>query len=41
MFGEPGKWRPADDLLENTERGIETFLRLGDVVAQRPASGFT
>jgi len=35
VFGEPGAWRPADDVLEKTSAGTETFLRLGEVVARR------
>jgi phosphatidylserine decarboxylase len=34
VFGEVGKWRPADDILEHTAKGIETLVRLGDVVAR-------
>jgi phosphatidylserine decarboxylase len=33
VFGERGKWRPADDLLAHTQRGFETLVRLGDVIA--------
>jgi phosphatidylserine decarboxylase len=33
IFGEAGKWQPADDILEHTERNIETLIRLGDVIA--------
>ena len=29
VLGEKGKWRPSEDILENTERGIETYLYLG------------
>jgi phosphatidylserine decarboxylase len=41
VFGEPGAWRPSEDLLEHTKDGIETFVRLGDTVAQSasPAAG--
>jgi phosphatidylserine decarboxylase len=35
VFGEPGAWRPADDLLEKTNAGTETFLRLGEPLAKR------
>jgi phosphatidylserine decarboxylase len=35
VFGEPGTWRPAEDLLERTEQGVETLVRLGEVVALR------
>jgi phosphatidylserine decarboxylase len=37
VFGQPGKWRPSDDLLEHTEAGIETLVRLGQPVALRTA----
>ncbi len=30
LLGEPGRWRPDADLLERTERGQETFVRLGE-----------
>lgn len=33
IFGEIGKWRPADDILQHTQQNIETLVRLGDVVA--------
>jgi phosphatidylserine decarboxylase len=33
LFGEPGAWRPADDLLQKTSEGTETFVRLGDEIA--------
>lgn len=33
VFGEPGGWQPAADLIENTKKGEETLVRLGDVVA--------
>jgi phosphatidylserine decarboxylase len=35
VFGEPGRWRPTADLLENTAKGIETLLRLGEPAASR------
>lgn len=48
VFGQPGAWRPCDDILTNTPKGIETFVRLGQPVAvdrspmrsesERPAS---
>jgi phosphatidylserine decarboxylase len=37
VFGQPGKWCPCDDLLEHTEAGIETLVRLGEPVALRTA----
>ena len=33
VFGEPRAWRPCSDVLRNTPEGIETFLRLGELVA--------
>lgn len=35
VFGEPGRWRPTADLLENTAKGIETLLRLGSLISRR------
>ena len=37
VFGEPGIWRPADDILSNTQKGIETRVLLGDTIAVRTA----
>lgn len=34
IFGEPGAWRPADDILEHTPAGMETIVRLGEQVAR-------
>jgi phosphatidylserine decarboxylase len=34
VFGEPGKWRPTDDLVANTTQNVETLIRLGEVVAR-------
>jgi len=34
LLGERGAWTPADDLLERTAQGIETLVRLGDVIAR-------
>lgn len=33
VFGEPGRWRPSADIVENTVKGVETLVRLGDEVA--------
>ncbi|MGZ3688726.1 MAG: phosphatidylserine decarboxylase [Bdellovibrionota bacterium] len=33
VLGEKGRWKPSEDLLTMTSRGIETLVRLGDVVA--------
>ncbi len=33
VFGEPGAWRPCDDVLARTREGTETLLRLGETVA--------
>jgi phosphatidylserine decarboxylase len=35
LFGEPGAWRPAEDLLQKTSAGVETLIRLGDEIAFR------
>lgn len=35
LFGSPGQWIPDKDLLDNTARGVETFVKLGDCVARR------
>jgi len=37
VFGELGKWRPADDVLQHTTQGIETLIRLGDTVGLQAA----
>jgi len=34
VFGEPGRWRPCDDILMHTRKGIETLVQLGDTVAR-------
>jgi phosphatidylserine decarboxylase len=34
VFGEPGAWSPAKDILQYTERRVETLVRLGDSVAE-------
>jgi phosphatidylserine decarboxylase len=33
VLGEKGAWRPSQDMLENTAKGIETYIQLGDEVA--------
>ncbi|MGE0615387.1 MAG: phosphatidylserine decarboxylase [Bacteriovoracia bacterium] len=33
VFGEPEAWRPSADLLANTAKRVETFVKLGDTVA--------
>jgi len=33
LMGEKGKWIPDEDLLKNTAKGMETFVRLGDHIA--------
>jgi phosphatidylserine decarboxylase len=35
VFGEPGAWRPSQDLLKHTKDGIETRVRLGEPIASR------
>jgi len=36
VFGEPGAWQPADDLLAHTKEGVETFVRLGEPIGLSP-----
>ncbi len=33
LLGEPGRWKPSADIEANTQKGIETYVRLGDEVA--------
>ncbi len=33
LLGEPGKWTPSSDILDNTQNGIETYIHLGDTIA--------
>jgi phosphatidylserine decarboxylase len=33
VLGEKGAWKPSQDILNNTEKGIETYLHLGAEVA--------
>jgi phosphatidylserine decarboxylase len=35
VFGESGRWRPADDILQHTAQSIETLVRLGDSIGVR------
>jgi phosphatidylserine decarboxylase len=39
VFGEPGTWRPSDDLLAYTKEGIETLVRLGEPVGLQASCG--
>jgi phosphatidylserine decarboxylase len=39
VFGEPGMWRPSDDLLEHTKEGVETLVRLGEPVGLQTSRG--
>src|SRR4051812_1269900 len=34
VFGQPGSWQPTADLIENTTKGRETLVRLGEVVGR-------
>jgi phosphatidylserine decarboxylase len=38
VFGEPGMWRPSDDLLEHTKEGVESLVRLGEPVGLQSSS---
>lgn len=33
VCGEKGKWKPSQDMLDNTKEGVETYIQLGDTVA--------
>jgi phosphatidylserine decarboxylase len=35
IFGQAGAWIPSEDIIENTKKGIETRVLLGDAIAQR------
>lgn len=35
VLGEKGKWKPSKTICEMTSRGIETYVHLGDPVAQK------
>jgi phosphatidylserine decarboxylase len=32
LVGQKGLWSPSQDVLENTEKGLETYIKLGDQV---------
>lgn len=34
LMGEPGKWTPSDDILENTSKRMETYIHLGSQIAK-------
>jgi phosphatidylserine decarboxylase len=34
LFGEAGRWCPSNDILQKTLEGIETYVRLGEPIAQ-------
>lgn len=34
VIGEKGKWKPSSDISDNTKKGIETYIQLGDEVAK-------
>jgi len=33
VFGEPGAWRPSEDILTHTQDSVETLVRLGEPIA--------
>lgn len=33
LLGEEGKWLPSKDILTNTKNNIETYIKLGDMIA--------
>lgn len=34
VLGQPGKWRPCDEILKYTEKGMEVYSRLGHEIAK-------
>lgn len=38
LLGEPGRWNPDGDLLEQTKAGRETLVLLGEKIAKQPES---
>lgn len=32
VLGEPGRWRPSEDILQYTKNGKETYIKLGDTL---------
>jgi phosphatidylserine decarboxylase len=34
LLGEPGKWKPDEDILNHTKEGIETYLKIGQSLAK-------
>lgn len=32
VIGEKGKWKPSEDIVKNTQEGMETYIKLGDHV---------
>ena len=34
VIGEPGRWKPDSDLIQNTTEGFETLIRLGESLAR-------
>lgn len=34
VIGQKGKWRPSDDILSNTKKGLETYIHLGDEIGR-------
>lgn len=38
LLGEPGRWRPSQDLLDWSAKGTEVYLKLGEPMGQRLSS---
>ncbi len=32
VIGEKGKWKPSEDILEQTKAGVETYITLGEAL---------
>lgn len=35
VLGQEGKWRPSEDILTHSQKNIESFIKLGDHIAQK------
>ena len=35
VLGEKGKWKPTDDLIKHTQGGMETWVPLGQKIAEK------
>ena len=35
LMGQKGLWKPSSDILTNTEKGVETYIHLGDEIGRK------